>query len=349
MIRRALTGRQVAAYGYGYSKQLAAAFRTLSSLRRALSTDSEIADLTRVVTASGGVSIKTLNATALVRQATDLHACSPVAAAALGRVLMGAILLGAGRDHHEVTQIRLQGGGPLGVVCAEAVTDARGQISVRGFVEHPNAEVPPKADGSPDVGAAVGTRGVLRVQRTHPRWKQPYAGVTALVTGEVGDDLAHYLLVSEQVPAAVGVGVTLQNHHRSGRSVVVGAAAFLCAALPGCSDAELAALEAAVRALPKPSALAALTAGDVADSLADDCGAAASGIAGRQRWDEAVVLKCACAEADLAGSVALALDASEVDAARRSGLATEVKCEWCGRRHWVSPSALARIAKPLPT
>ena len=91
--------------------------------------------LTRVLTGSGGVSIKTLNATALVREATELHECSPVASAALGRVMMGAILLGSGRDYGEVTQLRLRGGGALGVVCAEVVTDANGQMSVRGFVE----------------------------------------------------------------------------------------------------------------------------------------------------------------------------------------------------------------------
>jgi len=321
--------------GSGYSKHSRTASLT-AFFSHATSTTSEIADFTRVLTASGGVSIKTLNASSLVRQATELHNCSPVAAAALGRVIMGTILLGAGRDYNEVTQVRLFGGGPAGVVCAEVTTDENGLMGVRGFVENPSVDVPTKDDGSHNVGAAIGTEGVLRVQRSHPSWKQPYSGVTALVTGEVGDDLAHYMMVSEQTPSAIGVGVTLLNES------VVGAAAFLCAALPGCTDVELDALEASVLKLPKPSALASLNASDVAESLADDCSLATPGAGAktstRQRWDESVVLRCNCTGASMAESLALALGSTEAEAARRDGKETEVKCDWCGRRHLVLPS-----------
>ena len=341
---RLLVCRQVS-NGFSYSKHSRSAYQT-AFFSQATSATSEIADLTRVLSASGGVSIKTLNASSLVRQATELHNCSLVAAAALGRVIMGTILLAAGRDHNEVTQVRLFGGGPLGVVCAEAMTDENGLLGVRGFVENPYIDVPTKDDGSHNVGAAIGTEGVLRVQRSHPSWKQPYSSVTALVTGEVGDDLAHYMMVSEQTPSAMGVGVTLLNES------VVGAAAFLCAALPGCTDAELDALEASVLKLPKPSALASLNASDVAESLADDCGLATAGAGAkaltRQRWDETVVLRCNCTGASMAESLALALGSSEAEAALRGGIETEVKCDWCGRRHLVSPSILSASEPVAP-
>ena len=153
-----------------------------------------------------------------VRKRLDL---SPIAAAALGRCLSGAaLLLRLSNKTPTRLMVRVAGDGPLGEVLAEA--DAEGNL--RGQVENPRLELPPTKEGKLDVGAAVG-EGSLIVERLSREGHQK--SVVNLVTGEIGDDLAHFLAQSEQTRSAVMVGVLAKPFG------VAAAGGFIGELLPG--------------------------------------------------------------------------------------------------------------------
>ncbi|MEO1339999.1 MAG: Hsp33 family molecular chaperone HslO, partial [Cyanobacteria bacterium J06635_13] len=98
--------------------------------------------------------------------------------------------------------IHVKGDGPLGAILADAGLDG----TVRGYVQHPGVELPPNERGKLDVGKAVGHNGYLHVVRD-VGYGQPYSSTVSLVSGEVGEDVASYLVTSEQTPSALLVGV----------------------------------------------------------------------------------------------------------------------------------------------
>lgn len=147
----------------------------------------------------GGVRIYVIDSTNLVEEACSRHGCWPLAAAALGRTMTGALLLSATLKNEERLTIKINGDGPLGKVVADA-----GEMTVRGYVDNPTADLPAK-NGKIDVGGGVG-KGEIIVSR-FTGMKTPFTGSSELVNGEVAEDLTNYLYVSEQTPASVALGV----------------------------------------------------------------------------------------------------------------------------------------------
>lgn len=143
----------------------------------------------------------------VVEEARRRHGLSPTATAALGRAMTGALLLAQLllKTPKERLTLRLEGTGPLGGLVVEA--DPQG--NVRGYVKNPQAEVPLRPDGKLNVGELVGA-GVLRVDRSLPNG-EIYTSTVPLVSGEIAEDLAHYLWQSEQIPSAVLLGVRVKG------------------------------------------------------------------------------------------------------------------------------------------
>jgi molecular chaperone Hsp33 len=98
--------------------------------------------------------------------------------------------------------IRVRGDGPLGGILADAGVDG----TVRGYVDNPDVELSPNAQGKLDVGGAVGSNGYVYVVRD-VGYGYPYSSTVELMSGEIGDDLTHYLVTSEQTPSALILGV----------------------------------------------------------------------------------------------------------------------------------------------
>jgi len=159
--------------------------------------------LVRGLAADGQLRVIAADTTDVVEEARRRHGTSPTATAALGRVLTGAALLAflLSKSPRERVTLILDGDGPLGGVVAEAGVDG----AVRGYVKNPEAEAPLREDGKLNVGALVGA-GELRVVRTLASGEQ-FDSSVPLVSGEVAEDLAHYLWQSEQIPSAVLLGV----------------------------------------------------------------------------------------------------------------------------------------------
>ena len=159
--------------------------------------------LIRAIAADGGIRAVGIITTDLTEEARRRHKLSYVATAALGRSMASGLLLASNmKKEGSRVNIHLKGDGPLGTILADAGVDG----TVRGYVQNPQVELPPNDRGKLDVGRAVGHNGYLHVVRD-VGYGQPYSSTVELVSGEVGEDIANYLVTSEQTPSALLVGV----------------------------------------------------------------------------------------------------------------------------------------------
>lgn len=169
----------------------------------------------------------------LVEKARAAHGTSPVATAALGRTMMGALMMSDMlKNDDDLLTIRFDGDGPLGSIVVTA--DHHG--NVKGYVQQPLVMLPLKADGHLDVGRAVG-KGTLTVIRDLDM-KDTYNGQIAIHSGEIADDLTHYFAESEQIPSSVGLGVLVDTDH-----TVKKAGGFLIQLMPFASEETISRLE----------------------------------------------------------------------------------------------------------
>lgn len=191
-------------------------------------------EILRAVSADGFVKISVITARGAVQRANAIHHCSPTAIAALGRSLCAASMLGdLLKEENGTLTLRINGGGGLGTIVA--VSDSEG--NVRGMVSTPAFDLPTRPDGKLDVGGAVGKDGMLTVSRDIGL-REPYVGSTELVSGEIAEDLSAYLVESEQIPAACGLGVLVDTDHS-----VKAAGGFLVQLMPGAPEALIEKLE----------------------------------------------------------------------------------------------------------
>lgn len=173
------------------------------------------------------VLVRAVATSAACEEARLAHGTSPTATAALGRALTAALLLGSLLKGRQSVLLQWRGEGVLGPVVAEGRPD----LTVRGYAGNPRADLPSRG-GKLDVGGAVGCPGTLVVVKDLGL-REPYVSTVPLRSGEMGEDLAYYLLTSEQIPSAVGLGVFVAPD----RSVAA-AGGLLVQALPG-ADEEL--------------------------------------------------------------------------------------------------------------
>ncbi|GAA0069125.1 Hsp33 family molecular chaperone HslO [Clostridium sardiniense] len=145
--------------------------------------------------------------TNLVNEGTSLHECTPVASAALGRMLTACSLMGVQlKSDKEAITLKIDGGGELRGVTVTGHSDG----SVKGFIGNSSVDLPLKENGKLDVSGAVGLNGLLYVIKDMGL-KDPYVGQVPIYTGEIAEDLAYYFTVSEQTPSAVSLGVLVDK------------------------------------------------------------------------------------------------------------------------------------------
>lgn len=194
----------------------------------------------RMIAKDAPIKAMAIGATELTERARTIHQTWPVATAALGRTLMATSMIGNTLKEKEGSvTIRVNGGGPLGTILV--VSDSDG--NVRGYVQESCVEVPSKAPGKLDVGAAVGQQGSLTVIKDLCL-KEPYVGTVPLVSGEIAEDITAYFVESEQIPTACALGVLVD---RDGSVLTAGG--YLIQLLPGADEEVIHAIEEGIAAL----------------------------------------------------------------------------------------------------
>ena len=163
-------------------------------------------ELVRGNSCDGSIRVFAAVTTELADEAQRMHSTSATATAALGRLLTAAAIMGVQlKGEDDSVTLQINGDGPLGMLVA--VTDSRGHV--RGYVENPNADLPPKTPGKLDVGRAVGSGYLSVIRDLH--LKEPYIGRTPLVSGEIAEDMTYYFAKSEQIPTAIALGVLVDT------------------------------------------------------------------------------------------------------------------------------------------
>lgn len=271
---------------------------------------------TLVKAMAGDFRIYAARTTHLVGEAVRRHDCLPVAAAALGRTMTGALLLAANLKNEEALTVKFAGAGPLGAIVADAVPEG----FVRGYVEHPHVNLPLNAKGKLDVGAGVGT-GLVTVTR-FTGLKEPVAGSSEIVTGEIAEDLTRYLYDSEQTPSSVALGVLVAPDLS-----VLAAGGFFVQPLPGASEESLSQLEENLAALPAVSDMVhqGMTAHGIAERVLAGCGEM------QVLAETDLAFRCSCSK-ERVESMLLSLGTADLASLVADGKA-EVCCHFCGEKY----------------
>ena len=182
---------------------------------------------------NGKINITCVSTTELVEKAREVHDLSPVATAALGRCLtMGTLIASGFKGEEDTITLQIKGNGPIGNITVTA--DSKGRT--RGYVTNPQVDVPLREDGKLNVGKAVGNEGFLYVIKDIGL-KEPYIGMSKLVSGEIAEDFSSYYYTSEQKNTAVALGVLVN------KDGVKSAGGFIISCMPDATEDELFILE----------------------------------------------------------------------------------------------------------
>lgn len=264
----------------------------------------------------------------LVDKARSSHGTSPVATAALGRTMMGALMMSDMlKNDDDLLTIRFDGDGPLGAIVVTA--DHHG--NVKGYVQQPLVMLPLKADGHLDVGRAVG-KGTLTVIRDLDL-KDTYNGQIAIHSGEIADDLTHYFAESEQIPSSVGLGVLVDTDH-----TVKKAGGFLIQLMPFASDETISRLEKNLSSIRYVTEM--LEDGMTPEDMLRE---ALNGFDDLRITDTTEVqFFCNCSRDRVSRALALLGD-EELASMIRDQKPVELSCSFCGRKYAFSVAELEQI------
>lgn len=270
----------------------------------------------------------------LVEKARTAHDLSPIATAALGRTMSGALMMADMlKGPTDLLTIQIDGNGPLGSIVVTA--DNRG--GVKGYVQNGKVELPPNAQGHLNVGAAVG-RGTLTVIRDLGL-KDPYVGRTPIQTGEIAEDLTYYYAVSEQVPSSIGLGV-LVNRKEGGRTRQAGG--FVVQLMPFAEEETIARLEDNLKKIPSVTQMLehGCTPEEMLDKVLD-------GLDPVITSTMPVEFRCNCSRERYSRALVL-LGRKEVQEMIDDGEPIEITCQFCGRKYDFSVAELREILALIP-
>lgn len=289
--------------------------------------------LIRATAAEGGIRAVGAITTRLTEDARQRHKLSYVATAALGRTMTAGLLFASSMKHPEArVNIRVRGDGPLGGILVDAGQDG----TVRGYVGNPEIELPPNARGKLDVGGAVGQSGFVYVVRDlgygYPF--STYSSTVELISGEIGEDLTHYLISSEQTPSALLLGVFV------GANGVSAAGGLLIQILPKAArdPALVELLESRVSALSgfTPLLQAGKSLPDIFEELLGDLDL--------EMMPEVQLLRfhCGCSYDRALGALKL-FSVAELEDMIEKDDGAEATCDFCGNIYKASSAQLAQL------
>ena len=282
-------------------------------------------NMLRGISENGGIVFYGVDSTEIVREMERLHKTSAVTTAALGRLLTAASMMGIMlKSTRDSVTIQIRGGGPAGRLLA--VSDGTG--NVKGYVENPVVELPPREDGHLDVGTAVGRDGTLDVIRDLGM-REPYIGQVPLTSGEIAEDITSYFAISEQVPTVCALGVLVDTDLS-----VRCAGGFIVQLLPGATEQEIDLLEQNIKAMPSVTAM--LEQGKTVRDMLD---MALQGFQPDILDSYPVTYRCDCSRERVEGMLR-SLGRKEVEKLRDEDPIAEVNCQFCDKTYKVDLNEL---------
>ena len=263
----------------------------------------------------------------LVEYARSAHNTSPVATAALGRLLTAGAMMGIMmKGEKDLLTLKIEGDGPIGGLTVTA--DSKG--NVKGYAFHPEVMLPPNAKGKLDVGGALGI-GVLSVIKDIGL-KDPYVGQTILVTSEIAEDLTYYFATSEQTPSSVALGVLMERDN-----TVKQAGGFILQMMPGASEEVISALEKRLGEITSITAL--LDVGNTPEMILEHI----LGDFGLEILDKLpTAFSCNCSEERIEKAL-ISVGKQELQSMIEDGKTIEVNCHFCNKHYPVTVERLKEL------
>ena len=264
-----------------------------------------------------------------VEAARQAHNTSPVATAALGRLLTGGAMMGSMmKNDSDMLTIQIKGDGPIGGLTVTA--DSKG--NVKGYVEHPEVMLPPNAQGKLDVAGALGI-GLISVIKDMGL-KEPYVGQTILQTSEIAEDLTYYFATSEQVPSSVGLGV-LREHDNT----VKQAGGFIVQLMPFVDDDVVDRLEANIKKISSVTSMLdkGMTPEEILEEVLD-------GFEVEVKDTMPAQFYCNCTKERVEKAI-ISIGKKDIQEMIEDGKSIEVNCHFCGKSYEFSVEELKTLIK----
>ena len=266
--------------------------------------------------------------TELVEEARQRHGTSPVATAALGRLLTGGVMMGSMmKNEEDMLTIQIKCSGQIGGLTVTA--DSRGHV--KGYVYNPDVMLPPK-NGKLDVGGGLG-QGVLTVIKDMGL-KEPYSGQTILQTGEIAEDLTYYFATSEQVPSSVGLGVLMGKDN-----TVRCAGGFIVQVMPFIEDKVLEKLEQNIQKIQSVTSM--LDNGHTPEEM---LGQVLEGLDLEITDTLPAEFYCNCSKERIEKAI-ISVGRREIQSMIDDGREIEVKCHFCNTAYKYSVDELKELLK----
>ncbi len=284
--------------------------------------------IVRATAADGQVRAFAATTRELVETARTRHNTSPVATAALGRLLTGGAMMGSMmKNETDILTLIIKGNGPLGGITVTADSKA----NVKGYVENPDVILPAK-NGKLDVAGAVGI-GIMQVIKDMGL-KEPYVGDTMLVTSEIAEDLTYYFASSEQVPSSVGLGVLMEKDN-----TVKCAGGFIIQMMPFAQEETISRIEENLKKVTSVTEL--LDRGYTPEQLLEEL----LGNVGLEITDTIPTqFYCNCSKERVEKAVA-SVGKKDIQEMIEEGKDIEVKCHFCNSAYHYTVEDLKKIMK----
>ena len=286
----------------------------------------------RLLAHHGKISVMCADTTKLVEEARKIHDLSPVATAAFGRMLTMTVMMGAEmKNVKDKLTVQIKGNGPIQMM----VATCNNKPEVKGYVVNPQVDIPLNEFGKLDVSGAVGNQGYINVIKDIGL-KEPYIGISPLVSGEIAEDFANYFVTSEQRQSAVALGVLVD------KDGVRAAGGYFINPMPDATEEDISTIE---QSIFKAGAMSKML--DEKLSLVE--------IAKRITGDENVqviedtrvpIYHCDCSKEHMAEGL-MTLGKEELEDIIQTEGQANLECHFCNKQYHFSKEELEKILEGL--
>lgn len=283
--------------------------------------------LVKALCYEGSIRAYAICATNTISEAQKRHDTWSSSTAALGRTMVGALLLGATLKGDDKLTVKVQGNGPAGSI----IVDSDGSGNTKGYIKNPHVSLTLNESGKIDVRGAVGTEGVFTVIKDLGL-KETFSGQTPIVSGEIGEDFTYFMAVSEQIPSAIGLSVLVDTDES-----VKAAGGFMIQVMPGADEKTIDFIEQRLQEVPMISRL--IDEGESPEGILER-------LLGKDEIDilekMPVQFKCDCSKEKF-GTAIIAVGLDEINAMIDEDHGAEAVCQFCGNKYQYSEEDLIEL------